>query len=176
MRQTLRKLTKQAFKTYTSQDRCEWILEHPAQLSLSLSNVFWCQNIEAILSSTTTETQMKAFRSENVSQLAELTDLLSRKLTALQRRVVVALVTIDVHNRDIVSRLLEEGCSNVGDFTWQMQLRCGSARAGSLPAARWGAPIEVHPYGVHLSSGQTEYVTDHVTDDARALRGSTGDV
>lgn len=126
MRQTLRKVTKQAFKTYATVDRCEWLLKQPAQIAISLSNVYWCQNIEAILSSTSTETQMPAFLSENIAQLAELTDLVAGDLTALQRRIVVALVTIDVHNRDIVQRLVQEGTSDINDFTWQMQLRCAA--------------------------------------------------
>ena len=35
----------------------------------------------------------------------------------------MALVTTDVHNRDIVERLKKEGVSSVNDFSWQQQLR-----------------------------------------------------
>ena len=35
----------------------------------------------------------------------------------------MALITIDVHNRDIVDTLASSGCSSTADFGWQMQLR-----------------------------------------------------
>jgi hypothetical protein len=36
---------------------------------------------------------------------------------------VVALITADVHNRDVVGSLVQKGTSSVNDFAWQMQLR-----------------------------------------------------
>jgi hypothetical protein len=36
---------------------------------------------------------------------------------------VVALITTDVHNRDVVTTLLSSGVTCVSDFGWQMQLR-----------------------------------------------------
>ena len=38
-------------------------------------------------------------------------------------QVAVALITIDVHNRDIVEVLAEQQCCSLSDFAWQMQLR-----------------------------------------------------
>ncbi len=38
-------------------------------------------------------------------------------------QVLVALITIDVHNRDIVEALVQGKCTSKSDFTWQMQLR-----------------------------------------------------
>lgn len=38
-------------------------------------------------------------------------------------QVLVALITIDVHNRDIVEALMSAKCTSRTDFTWQMQLR-----------------------------------------------------
>ena len=35
----------------------------------------------------------------NVQQLSELSDLVGEALTALERCIMIALVTIDVHNR-----------------------------------------------------------------------------
>lgn len=38
-------------------------------------------------------------------------------------QVLVALITIDVHNRDIVDMLATTGVTNAAEFGWQMQLR-----------------------------------------------------
>lgn len=38
-------------------------------------------------------------------------------------QAVVALITADVHNRDVVGSLVQKGTSSTNDFAWQMQLR-----------------------------------------------------
>ena len=44
-------------------------------------------------------------------------------LSDLQRCVIVALITTDVHARDIVEELKQENVQSVYDFNWQKQLR-----------------------------------------------------
>ena len=44
-------------------------------------------------------------------------------LEKIQRRVVVTLMTNDVHSRDIVDEMISEGVQSVDSFTWQKQLR-----------------------------------------------------
>jgi dynein heavy chain len=38
-------------------------------------------------------------------------------------QAVVALITADVHNRDVVGTLVQKGISSTSDFSWQQQLR-----------------------------------------------------
>ena len=45
------------------------------------------------------------------------------QLTDLQRKIIAALITIDVHARDILMDLMERRTKDVNDFEWQMQLR-----------------------------------------------------
>jgi len=40
------------------------------------------------------------------------------KLSPLMRKIMVALITIDVHNRDIIAELGEENVSTLEDFNW----------------------------------------------------------
>lgn len=44
-------------------------------------------------------------------------------LTKLQRLKIVALVTIEVHGRDVIEKLIKSGCSDVSAFEWLSQLR-----------------------------------------------------
>ena len=60
---------------------------------------------------------------KNVQQLKDLTDLVRGELQPLQRQVIVALVTTDVHARDIVENLKNENVSTTYDFKWMQQLR-----------------------------------------------------
>lgn len=45
------------------------------------------------------------------------------ELTPLHRRILAALITIDVHARDIVADLVQRGTKDANEFEWQMQLR-----------------------------------------------------
>lgn len=59
----------------------------------------------------------------NVKQLSDLTKLVRGSLSNLSRRVLAALITIDVHARDIIGVLVAKRVSSTNDFDWQMQLR-----------------------------------------------------
>ena len=36
---------------------------------------------------------------------------------------LVALITMEIHNRDVMERMIKTGCSSVTDFEWLSQLR-----------------------------------------------------
>lgn len=44
-------------------------------------------------------------------------------LTKIQRLKLVALITIEVHARDVIEKMMKAGCSDVNAFDWLMQLR-----------------------------------------------------
>ena len=44
-------------------------------------------------------------------------------MTNLQRQIIVALVTTDVHARDIIDDLVKSNVQSIYDFAWQQQLR-----------------------------------------------------
>lgn len=56
---------------------------------------------------------------DNNTQLKDLTKLVQGELSDLQRKIIVALVTTDVHARDIISQMKDDQVSNVFDFNWQ---------------------------------------------------------
>lgn len=51
----------------------------------------------------------------------DLTDLVRGKLTAQDQMTLGALITIDVHARDVVTNLAEAGVSKHTDFEWVSQ-------------------------------------------------------
>jgi dynein heavy chain len=63
------------------------------------------------------------FCQENIKALADLTRLVRGDLSGLHRRIIAALITIDVHARDIVMDLVKRGTKDINEFQWQMQLR-----------------------------------------------------
>ena len=53
----------------------------------------------------------------------ELIKLVLGKLSKPDRKKVISLITMDVHARDMVQRLVSEKAANTLAFTWQMQMR-----------------------------------------------------
>jgi dynein heavy chain len=53
----------------------------------------------------------------------DIFDFISGDLKKIERKIIVALVTTDVHARDIIDELYERQVASVNDFLWQQQLR-----------------------------------------------------
>ena len=66
---------------------------------------------------------LKRWYDTQVDQLAELTALIRTKLDSIQRKKLVALITTDVHGRDITDKLYTKQIKSLNDFIWQQQLR-----------------------------------------------------
>lgn len=56
-------------------------------------------------------------------QLNQLISLLLSDLLPGDRQKITTVCTIDVHSRDVVSKLITEGIESSSSFQWQSQLR-----------------------------------------------------
>lgn len=84
----------------------------------------WCaKTAEALEEMATNPFALQEWYEQNEKQLEGLTELVRGKLDSLQRKIVVALVTTDVHARDIVEELKQMNVQSVYDFKWMQQLR-----------------------------------------------------
>ena len=55
--------------------------------------------------------------------LGKFSEAIRGNLTKIQRLKLVALITIEVHARDVIEKMIKTGCSDVNAFDWLMQLR-----------------------------------------------------
>jgi dynein heavy chain len=55
--------------------------------------------------------------------LKKFSEIIRSNLTKMLRAKVVALVTIEIHARDVIEKLIKANCSDVNAFEWMMQLR-----------------------------------------------------
>ena len=55
--------------------------------------------------------------------LEKFSEAIRGNLTKLQRSKIVALVTIEVHARDVIDKLIKSNCRDENGFDWLMQLR-----------------------------------------------------
>ena len=58
-----------------------------------------------------------------ITMLSKMSEAIRTNLTKIQRLKIVALVTIEVHARDIIEKLIKSGCNDVTAFEWLSQLR-----------------------------------------------------
>lgn len=56
-------------------------------------------------------------------QLNHLISLLMSDLSSSDRQKITTICTIDVHSRDVVSKLISERVESSSAFEWQSQLR-----------------------------------------------------
>ncbi|XP_055488365.1 LOW QUALITY PROTEIN: dynein axonemal heavy chain 6-like [Leucoraja erinacea] len=123
---SLRRMCKAAIADYQTQPRVEWVVSgHPSQVILTISQLMWCRDLHHCLEGDDHDhiTTMIEFEKTNFERLNALAALVRGKLLTLHRSIVTALITIDVHARDIVSELVKEKVDTVNNFEWQRQLR-----------------------------------------------------
>lgn len=63
------------------------------------------------------------FRKKHASTLKKYAELVRGNLTPLELRKMTALITIDVHARDVLDRMIKTECDKVNSFGWSSQLR-----------------------------------------------------
>ncbi|KAH8072853.1 dynein light chain binding protein [Aureococcus anophagefferens] len=107
---------------YEGRVRDEWVLDHPGQVVATVAQMMWALGSEDALRAGSAE-KMQEWYQVNLDDLQGLIKKIRSDLEKLQRKKIVALVTTDVHARDIVEELRDKGVRDVGDFTWMQQLR-----------------------------------------------------
>lgn len=89
------------------------------QIVATVAQIMWTQNSEeAILGMSANPFSLDDWFNINVQQIEIMTDLFRGELSDLKRRVVVALITVDVHARDIIEELKADQVSSVNEFKW----------------------------------------------------------
>lgn len=105
---------KSAKVDYDNKDRKIWVMDHKAQIVATVSNIMWTYYTEySIMSMAENPSAMSQWSDTNYSQLSELTALVRGGLSSIDHKTIVALITQDVHARDIVENLSDENVSSV---------------------------------------------------------------
>ncbi len=127
MVESLRQLAKDAVIDYNGKERHVWVMDHAGQNIILCSQIFWCKGSEDALDGKLVEGNplegVKKWYEQTVEYLNAMVVLVRGELTKLQRGSLVALITIDVHNRDILEYLVNDKTDSKNDFNWQMRIR-----------------------------------------------------
>ncbi|XP_018800561.1 PREDICTED: dynein heavy chain 6, axonemal [Bactrocera latifrons] len=116
------------YQCYPAKERDEWFQDHPNQVVLTISQQQWAADVHFILDSPRADPsvklkKMKEFEKKCFKNLAALAALTRKDITSLLRKVLCALITIDVHAKDSVTLLIDKEVTKNTDFNWLKMLR-----------------------------------------------------
>ncbi|NXU72284.1 DYH7 protein, partial [Oreotrochilus melanogaster] len=121
MLKSIRDVIARSRMAYLETERKKWVLEWPGQVVLCVSQMFWTSEVHEILCSG--PEGLKDYYDKLQLQLNDIVELVRGKLSKQTRTTLGALVTIDVHARDVLMEMIESGVKSETDFQWLAQLR-----------------------------------------------------
>lgn len=144
MRKSVRHQVSGAINAYPSKPRTSWVLDWPGQTVLCVGQLFWTLQIERAMLESGVEGLGTYFK-QTEQELNDIILLVRGKLSK-QNRVTLgmyhrcralassmnftlffffleALVTLDVHGKDVLEDLFDQKVANNNDFKWLCQLR-----------------------------------------------------
>uniref|UniRef100_A0A5F8GSV7 Dynein axonemal heavy chain 11 n=1 Tax=Monodelphis domestica TaxID=13616 RepID=A0A5F8GSV7_MONDO len=125
MQETVRCYITDATAAFEEKPREQWILDFPAQVALTSSQIWWTTDVGIAFSRLEEgyETALKDYNKKQVSQLNTLITMLLGELTPGDRQKIMTICTIDVHARDVVAKLVSQKVISSQAFAWLSQLR-----------------------------------------------------
>ena len=100
---------------YTRKERSQWAIDWPGMVVLVIDQVFWTRETEAALNERGLA-GLKEYEAQCTQQLNDVVQLVRRRdLSKLNRATLGAMVTLDVHGRDVLTMMVKSGVeSTVG--------------------------------------------------------------
>ena len=123
MRDAVRDVIKQSLADLAQQQRRQWVLNWPGQAVLTVSQIDWTSGAVAAIQGSGLR-GLRVYEQTLNKGLDAIVKLVRGELTAMQRLTLGALVVIDVHARDAISKLVHAGVEMESNFEWQSQVRC----------------------------------------------------
>ncbi|NXH56730.1 DYH9 protein, partial [Rhabdornis inornatus] len=125
MRATVRDGMSAAVAAYEDKPRDQWLFDHPAQVALCCTQIWWTAEVGMAFSRMKEgyEKAMKEYHKKQVAQLNTLVTMLLGQLSKGDRQKIMTICTIDVHARDVVAKMIAQKVDSGQAFLWLSQLR-----------------------------------------------------
>ena len=93
---------------YEEKSRENWIMEFPGQIALTGSQIWWTTEVNMAFAKLEEgfENSLKDYSKKQVAQLNALITMLLADLTKNDRQKIMTICTIDVHARDVVTKMI----------------------------------------------------------------------
>ena len=126
---TLRFVLESAIETAVNWElekpRHMWVDDYPAQIVLIGTQIYWTEEAQAALDELEggMEDAVKKYLALCNDRLNQLIMRVLGDLTSDTRNKIIALITIDVHGRDTIQKLIDTKAEGPSCFMWSQQLR-----------------------------------------------------
>ncbi|XP_046587391.1 dynein axonemal heavy chain 7-like [Neodiprion lecontei] len=121
MKKSVRAMVINAKNTYPKKLRSKWVLDWPGQTVLCIGQMYWTAEVTAAFSQG--QKGLKEYIEKCNYNLNQIIILVRGKLSIQNRTTLGALVTLDVHARDVLVGLWEDQVESEMDFKWLCQMR-----------------------------------------------------
>ena len=127
MRMALKHTLHEAAKSYEeAKDRHEWARDACcAQMTVLVSRIIYTEDVNMQFDQLEegNDNALKDYETKVQEQLNNLSELINGTLSSGDRKKIITLVTIDVHARDVITKLINARVESVDCFEWASQLR-----------------------------------------------------
>lgn len=160
MRYSIRGVIKKALIAYMKTPRTEWVLQWPGQVVIAGCQTYWTSEVTESLNKSTDG--LKSLYPLLLDQLSGLRNVVRGDLPKIARLTLSALIVIEVHARDVVDNMIQQGVSTSNDFEWISQLRYYWVNDEDELILR--AVNAEFPYGYEYLGNTTRLVITPLTD------------
>nr|XP_015801752.2 dynein axonemal heavy chain 2 [Nothobranchius furzeri] len=99
--------------------RNKWITAWLGQITVTASLIKWTSDVTKCLATSS----LKQLKKKQAEVLQSYSEMMRENLTRVVRLKTAALVSVEVHARDVTDKLLKAGCCDADAFEWLCQLR-----------------------------------------------------
>ena len=105
--------------------RHDWLFDYPAQVALEATHIYWSEETETSLEDYQqgNDEAVKLNLDKVTERLNKLIETVEKEMSKGERLKLISLITMDVHSRDVVQKLIDEKAEGPSSFLWQRQLR-----------------------------------------------------
>ena len=141
----------------------KWVLNNPGQMLITAGCISWTMECErALRDKENVKEALKRLRRKWVQYLNKLVEMTRMTLDSITRKKLTALITIEVHARDVIEKLIKSRCSSPHDFDWVAQLRFYWDRESKHCTAK--QVLSVFDYGYEYQGNNGRLVVTPLTD------------
>jgi len=104
-------------------ERKEWIGMYNSQLIVTICQLLWTKEVELSFSRKRPVDGLIEARDLTEEYLTDYRLMMKEKMSASVRHRVIAIITGEVHNKDVVQMMIDAKVNDTNDFNWRKQLR-----------------------------------------------------
>ncbi|ESO83512.1 hypothetical protein LOTGIDRAFT_133247 [Lottia gigantea] len=123
MFETVKKYLKLGLSDWLGCDIQDWVVKHPGQVVLTVTQIMFNKEVSKCFEQANPRQELIKVKDNMVESLNKFAGLVSSNILSYQRMSIEALLTITVHNRDIVNEMISFNVKKKEDFEWKRQLR-----------------------------------------------------